>query len=430
MRMIFVKKYLPESISACLILIFRFIYYKNVQIAKIYPDSSSYINFNWFGARTPVYPLFLSISHFIGGKESQLIVGVLFQMAISLAAVFFLYKAIKTATDNRWISCVIVTLWGGCAGVMCWDVLILTESLAISISIFFLYFAVLYLKFGRIKYGICLIGTAFLATWVKPGLVIYTAAVLFLLLLRFFLLKSDRNETEKLLGITGICIGIYLLYAYGVYLTAGVFNLSDQGPRHMLVSCLVTDLYKNYPDKQLVEMIEQIYIDHNYSIGYETTTPIMQLFGNSWRDINMRVNEFNSYCLKTDVSAYVSYLWKTAIGNLPVSYGGSYGTTVYENEVYHILMNLQTSVFPEIKIGQAYIIDIVSIFFLIKKWIKNKTCPWYYLGVAGLISSIYISVYIGTYNEWSRTTSYVLPFVYFGIALFLDEVVILSRENA
>lgn len=56
-----IKKYLPESISALLVLVFRFIYYKNVQIAMIAGDSGTYLHYKFPGVRTPGYPLVLKI---------------------------------------------------------------------------------------------------------------------------------------------------------------------------------------------------------------------------------------------------------------------------------------------------------------------------------------------------------------------------------
>ena len=65
---------------------------------------------------------------------------------------------------------------------------------------------------------------------------------------------------------------------------------------------------------------------------------------------------------------------------------------------------------------------LIAIIASVLKWIKRKECPWYWLGVAGTLLIIYLSVYIGSYADFTRLTVYSLPFVYFGILLLVDEV--------
>lgn len=418
-----IKKYRLECIAAALIVLFRFIYYKNTQIAVMYPDSGSYMGFGAVlsGARTPGYPLFVEACRLLAGDAHHLTGVVLFQIGCSLTANYFLYKAVTEACGNRRIGCVTALLWGCCPGVISWDVIILSESCSLSITILFLYYAVRYLKIRDLKNGMGMVWTAFLAAWIKPPMAVYTMAVLGLLIIQYFM-GWNRKRTLLLAGAAGICVGIYLLYAYRVYLIAGTFNLTSQGPRHMLAACLRSGVYKNYPDVHLAEAIERIYAEHGYSIAYDTTTPVMELFGDNWREINIAVGTFNSYCIRSDVPRYMRYVSNLIWNNMNVVYTDGYAAAAYEGRLYEILMELQNVLFTGVKIGHVYILGLISLFVTARGWIKSGECPYVWLGVCGLIAAIFLSVYIGTYSEFMRSTVYVLPFFYFGLGMLLEKL--------
>lgn len=416
------RYYTVECITIALIILFRFIYYKNIQIATTYPDSASYMGFGAVlsGARTPGYPLFVEACRLLTGDTHHLTGVVLFQTALSLTANCFLYKAVTEACNNRRIGCITALLWGCCPGVISWDVLILSESCSLSITILFLYYAVRYLKIRDLKNGTGMILTAFAATWIKPSMAVYTMAVLGLLVIQYFM-GWNRKRTLLLAGAAGICVGIYLLYAYRVYMVAGTFNLTFQGPRHMLASCLRSGVYKHYPDASLVEAMERIFAEHEYSISYTTTTPIMKLFGDNWIEANIAAGKFNSYCIRADFPRYMRYLSDLLWNNMNVVYTDSYAAAAYEGRLYQILMELQKVLFTGPKIGHVYILGVISLLLTVKRWIRTGECPYIWLGVCGLTAGIFLSVYIGTYSEFMRSTVYVLPFFYFGLGMLLWE---------
>ena len=234
--------------------------------------------------------------------------------------------------------------------------------------------------------------------------------------------EKERRKNAELLCISVGIVVVYLLYAYQVYLHAGVFSMGRLGPGHTLAKCLSTGLYENYYDKSTVELIKKIYVESGYSLSWTTLTPIMELFGNDMREINMRVKEFNSYCIKTDISRYIKCIGDIIINNMSTVYSHGYNEMAYENDIYRYFINLQEVVFSEVKFGHVYLIGIFSTVMAIVNQIKRRTMFWYYLGTAGIIFSIVLSVFVGTYSEFMRCTVYVLPFAYFGIALLINEL--------
>lgn len=272
------------------------------EIGLIGADSSSYIDYSFtldgLGVRAPLYPLILRICQFIFRESRYLFVTACIQILLSAIAIFFLYKAVCIATNNSLISSIIAILYGCNSCILSWNICIWSESLAISVSAFFLYAIVKYVKFPSFRNGTIAILMSLIATGVKPTLAVYSGICLVLLPLQFGLRKDCRLIVKKLTLVLGAVILLYMGYSYNNWYHWGTFNLTNLGPRHSLVPCLVTGCYQNYPDRSLVQEIEQIY---NSSIengdtgrGWATTTPIMQLFGTTAREQNINVRHFTS----------------------------------------------------------------------------------------------------------------------------------------
>ena len=95
----------------CFIILFiRFVYYKNMEIAVIFPDSGGYIDYT-FNGRTPVYPFIIDLWQLILGGNFAIGV-VVFQIAVSLLSVLFLYKTLIILTENTNLSLFITCLYG------------------------------------------------------------------------------------------------------------------------------------------------------------------------------------------------------------------------------------------------------------------------------------------------------------------------------
>lgn len=436
-----VKKYIRFA-PPLIIFLFRATFYLNYPIiGRTTPDSDSYIHYsfnrlNGYGKRTPLYPFLIWICEKITGENHFLFSTVCVQILISAIAVFFLYKTIYIATDNQLISNIIVILYGCDSCILYWDVSILTESLAISVSIFFLYSIVKYVKDPSFKNGGIAILISLIATGIKPTLAVYSGVCLVLLFLQFFLQKDIRRMILKLASLLGIVILIYIGYSYNNWVHYGTFNLTNLGPRHSLVPCLVTGSYLNYPNQSLVLEIDNIY---NASIeagndprSWATTTSVMELFGSTERERNVKTKAFTSYCIKTAPGAYLHYLLDNIVrywNSRYISYGALFAdisdssATMFAGLILFIQRDLSL-----VEVGTGFYMIAFSFFLALYKWFKEKQCPWYYLGVWGTLTVIEASVFLGSYDEFSRLTIYALPFIYFGWGLISNDIVLYCQE--
>lgn len=173
-------------------------YFNCAEMGELAPDSYSYINYGKIGGmRTPLYPLMIRICHIIAGEEHYIFVIAMIQIMFSLIAVYFLWKIFNMITDRYILNAIIVILYGCNTGICTYDVLILTESLAISVSVLFLYSIVKYVKTVNYSNGIWAVIISLVATGIKPTLAVYTGVCLVLLIIQFFLNKNDRATIFK-----------------------------------------------------------------------------------------------------------------------------------------------------------------------------------------------------------------------------------------
>ena len=406
-----------EFIYGCIILFIRFVYYKNMEIGVMFPDSGSYIDYT-FNGRTPVYPFIIDLWQLILGDNFAAGV-VVFQIAISLLSVLFLYKTLIILTGNTNLSFFITALYGISPTVIGYDALILTESLAMSGSVFFLYFIVNYIKQISIKYGVCSILIALLLTMHKPSFLLFNYALLFFWLFRLYYIQ-ERKIIYKLLLIQGISIAVIMAWSYEIYKVYGVFSITPLAPRHLLAACLNSGIYENFYDAKLVSKINEIFVSNGYSIGYDTTTPVMSLFGADIREQNIRVEEFCIKCIKLSPLAYLKYLCYTALNNINTLLMSRL-QTAYETYLYIPIMDLFAIISPVFKIGHYYISFLVEVIIVIMQYLKHRCLNWIHFGLAAFVGMSLAFVFVGTYGDYGRNLSHMFPFLIVSLALLLNK---------
>lgn len=415
-----------EWLTACCVLLFRLLFYLLCNKPQIGGDTYTYVELTWkqflSGERMPLYPLLIRVNHLFF-QDGYLFGVVGCQVILSLISILFLYRALRMAIKNRGIACIVVFFYGGNPWIMNADLTILTESLAISISVFLLYHTVCYIQSPSLKRGMAMVFCVLLAAILKSALSVYVAAYLIFMGIQFFCEKDRRKITIKVsAALFGIAL-LLLCYAGQVWKNAGTFSLDKRGVRHMLITCLDTELYKNYPDQELVEKIDRIYLENNKSVDVKTTLiPIRQLFGENNREQNIRAREFCRYCIRTEPGVYVRYLIRRFVRATDLGYKLEQSELYKNSLLFRILYYILAIVFPIVKIGHLYLIGGATFLLLVIKWKKEKACPWYYLGTSGMIMVILVSVIVGTYCCYVRCSSYALPFAYSGLALLFQDL--------
>lgn len=226
----------------CVLLIafFNVIFYKNVLIAQLYPDSYGYIDYSFKSLlhldlasnRTFGYPLFIRICQYL--FRGQFLNGVvILQIVISCVSFLYLYKAGSYILKNKKTALLLTVLYASSPAVIGWNTIISTESLAISGTVFFIYALTKYLENTSVKNGVIVILWAFCLVWIKPALIVYDGIFLVFLIMRFFTERHHIDKIHLLYLIAGVIFSFILfgVYSYFNYKAHGTFSLTPQGPQ-------------------------------------------------------------------------------------------------------------------------------------------------------------------------------------------------------
>ncbi len=84
-----------------------------------------------------------------------------------------------------------------------------------------------------------------------------------------------------------------------------------------------------------------------------------------------------------------------------------------------LLLKLINLCFNIVRVGYMEIISFVLLFITIRKWIKEKECPFEWIGMTGGMLMVLISVNPAAYSEWTRLMVYAMPFMYVDVAMLI-----------
>jgi len=418
-----------------LILFFRGFYLLNGWgLGHMAADSNSYLDadlsISALGGRVPLYPLFLKVCRrMVRWDESMAcaVAGIL-QHILSLLVLILLYRVLLTVTHIRLLAWITVLFYGCNVALLNWDSAVMSESLAIDLVIVFIYVTVRYLKSRSALWGCLCVLVSVAAAMTKPTCAVLTGVCIVLAAIQFFRFKRMRKTVIKVSVAILLAILFYMAYCANTYRNYGVFNLTRLGPRHNLVTVLVTRSYLNYPDKELVEKIDAIVkADEAAGINirrYPTTNKVMDLFGDSVKEKNLALSKFNKYCAKSarwdhfmfHINNITDY-WDTPYENTDWKlwdYAIEYSS--FERGVYWIMKNI----FSSMHIWFSFLMLAVTLIMSIYTLIRDKDVPWYWLGMWGSMTVLLYAVYKNAYASFYRHTLFVLPFVYISVAMLLS----------
>ena len=422
------KQHLMMILVFFAVTIIQVIYYLNCRIGQLHSDSNSYMYYSAeTGARTPGYPFVIDVSRIVFRSNPESGVAII-QIIVSLISVVFFYLALKSITGRNGLSLFGTLIYGCSSAVFCWNTMVITDSLGISLTVFFIYFAVRWLKTYSFIDGAFLALVCLICPFIKTALFVYAFAVVLLLIPLLIFEKSHRKEIAVELILFLMIMFIFLMYCYRNLYLVGVFNFSALGPRHQLVKCLQTGIYKYYPDQELVQKITEIYTRRNFDIEYETTSEIMKLFGDTYRLQMMNTGKFCKYC--NQVGRKELLQWNLGLVAKIISWTFTNKNTevIFRNSFFQSVLTVTNTVFNWMKVGYVYILCAASWLITIIKSLFQKKMDWIWLGIAGGMLTILLSVFVGTYGEWLRTLSYILPFAYISFMMLINEILGLLKR--
>lgn len=401
----------------------------------VYPDSDGYMNYPWYdffhlnltSGRTPVYPAFLAVIRLLFGEHSYLNIVPMVQSVISLISLIFLFRLLWILTHNDLLAGIVTTGYGVCPDIIVWDYSILTESLALSFTIIFIYLLVLFLKNPQFITGIKVIGLSVLMIFERPTFLLFAVVLFGFWILRMLAYKDERKMLLRLC-IASLCTFLLVgLYSIGIHKNFGIYSISDAMPRQNVVTAIERGYYVDSKNEEFVEIINK---------GLEATD------GDTWKTMTYVLDEFgltksNKYAkavLFHNFRRYVSDTVSQMLSDAKVFFSEQYVYYgIYEknqnNEGYDFITIDWLRQVLQLRIVYLYISELICVCMLVGTWLKRKEIPWLYIGLATFMAAIPVTTYIATCGEFNRTMIHVVPFVYVTFAMIIDWFVRASKQN-
>ncbi len=414
-----------KTATACfavfIIVYFRSHYYQNCTIPQWTPDSWSYTSYDYrLCLRPPGYPALLDLFDSLYSVNG-LVHSMNCQIVLSFLSVFFVFLTLYQITKRYYLSLILTVFYGLLPSVICWDTFLLTESMTLTLTVLFICTAVRWLTSFSFIDGILFASACLLAPIYKTSLFVYPIAALLVSILVLIFDKRGRITAV----IVMIClIPSFLFIRDTCRMTkeyTGVYAVSSLEPRHKLALLLRSNLYKNHPDKELVEKIETIYEGNNYSVNYDTTDPVMELFAKNLKDQNTKLSAFNEACLQGHAKEYIEDILDTMRKTMKITFDDSYMTPV-EDDPSATVVQKMLSHLNILKIGYAYLLTMGCLMYFLFSLINKDGKHWIWLGLGGGMITILVSVYAGTYMEWIRVLVYLIPFMVISLGAILSEI--------
>ena len=413
---------------------FRFWYLAHFNTYTIYYDTKTYTNYPYnifLGEtdifRTPAYPYFLKLIHYITGNPENNIrfyetVSII-QCALSLASLVILYLAGRKLFSNKYILSFAVLIYGVAPSVFNWDVIVLTESLSLFCTVVLIYIVFSYLANPKGYKAVILGLYSFCMIMLRPTFIYLTAVLAVFFIARLIFNREERKKAIAGLLSVIVCIGAVFGYCGLNYKNYKYFAVSS-------VNNTVNNLY-------IVMMHNWIENDDYPEISHYIDTA-MDYCENWIPDIIEVVPEFFSYeeigsyvnnCIEKHESEYYEYTVNKFYSLTNVDIASQYIMLPERSEALASFSKgfLHYS-FP-FSFADCFVLVGIGLAFAVAVMIAKKRICWQIIGLCAIIfSHIFVSVY-GSMAEFPRLSTMVIPAVILLVFYFIDYIVIAVKKR-
>ena len=427
------NKYILYVASFLLVLLFRIGHYASQKIPSFTSDSRGYMNvdlgylFTHFVSnegQAPGYGFFLAIVRaFAGANYLNVVVAI--QILLSFLSLFALVYTMNLLGINLLLQQVLLVLYGANPAICGWDGCILTESLSLSCTVFFLFFITRYIIkndiWDVIRGGVIVFYMVFL----RPQFLYIFAALLLFFLLKSIFEESKSRQNLKMVLLMACQTVLILLYCGNFKAVYGVFSLSDAMPRQNLKICIDRGYYKEFENQKLVKWIEDFQQGEDvYNENWSATMSAIAEFGNE------EISQQTKACIRTHLSDYIKDTMDIIVDDTTTTFLG-YGSAsykLYENinpdapGIAHKIDRLQLALFNNVTVGQVLVVSLLEGIAMVYVWIKRKRLPWIHMALFAISMCTTWLTYFLTCFEYMRTMVSVLPYFYIMVGLFIQWV--------
>ena len=366
--------------------------------------------------RVPLYPVIIQISKLIFGEglwSNFLCIG---QIIVSFISLIYLYKTLKLLVKWEGLRVLITFLYGVSIAVIGWNNALLTESLALSSTIFFCYLMISYLKKEKLKYGIQSVILIFIMTFLRPSFIGFVAILLAFFIVRMLIHKKQRKKDSKCLLATLMVIAIIFGYAIAYYKQHDIFSISKVSVRQDLYVCMEQGFYKNSGDEEFIRVVESNIEEskNKNEVFFLAMERVQRQYGNK------RIQELVKQSKKASKLEYLNYLIHVINKESKTNFNSYH--TLCINDTENIRYNF-IKTFNFLNFSTVYLIVILEGFVALYRWLKNKKPDWISLGIFGFLVTILVTTFLGTNAEFMRTAICVIPFSYIAIGTLASDCI-------
>lgn len=395
----------------------RICWYGIQQPYVVYPDSTQYIsfdtsevlrgNFNAAEGRPPLYGIFLDFMQMLF-HDGYLDATKWVQLILSVLSIFLLAKILhRIGIRSPWRE-LCVLFYSVTPAVVGWEGAILTESFALSGTVLFFYWVVLYIQEHRLRYGILSNILALLLAFLRPQFMVYLALLLVFYLLKmiFPYNKEERRTVLSLLLLQVVLWGGILGYCSAFEKQTGVFSLSITLPVQNLRLCIDRGYYKDFDDAEMAEFIGRRMDAQQEPI--DVCNAALGEFGFK------RSGETAKRYLSSHIVQNLADTVDVIINDVQSPFRGYNLHTSQRNAaapgIFYKMYAVQMALFGFVTVGHALLASVLEGIVMVVVWVRRRRPPWLHMALFSISFCTTFVTYFVTNAEYMRTMSSIMPY--------------------
>lgn len=348
--------------------------------------------------RTPVYPLLIAFIRLFCTDPYLTHVLVFFQIAVFLLSIPFFDRIALDLTRSEKISFYITLLYACCPHIIYWNRCTLTESLAITGIVFFVYNMARYSLTKRTLYMLSFHIILFLLIMLRPVFLYLLPVIMLFWIYNLIFLKrtSDFLKGIFLMSLTGLLL---FFYAQNIQKKTGVFSLT-------FVSTV--NKYEFFKQNGLLDHIEPS-LPISFDIIAFRKVPVVEEFNILVNKYGYQeIERFLQFEIKKNYRKYFSKVLLNVQQNGKKLVFIPGGFQEYDNSTIGEII-LKAIVSVNLFFMQLYLflfIYILAFMILFRKHKKKLMLP-IFLWV--IVCAHMATIFFGSYGQYSRLTAPVYP---------------------
>lgn len=408
------KKLLTAQLFYVILLsvLFKSLYYGYLQPFSTFADTDTYLVYSVrdLSVRTPVYPFIISVLRFLFGDNNLLTNIVLFQDIVLFASIPFFYWIVRRMYNNRLTIFVATTIYACFPSILNYTRCILTESLALSFLVIFVYLFSVFLRKPSKKISIVVGFFMFVLVMTRPFFICIVPASLVVLATNLYINKSCREEWAAGIGSVALCVVMLGAYCTVNFVQSDMFTISKIGPSNVLAALCGNGLYRNGTDEVVSNAVTTLHTTAGDCLG--VAFKVGEELGFS------RVSRFVTSAIVNNPAAYMRYLIRTIVSTSRTNIGVCISELRITSTTSPLVLFFLNSFL--VPFGFVYLLLLSDIIITVANIATsgllsiNKFMVWVFL-VAQVLTT-----FVGGSGDWSRLFFPAYPLVIILFFYYVD----------